>query len=54
MQNNDVERIEKFKVAIQSIHKVMNPDDKNDPVRIAYHKCLEQLIVLEGVNLEVV
>lgn len=50
-QQNDTQEAD-LRAAIQAIHKVMNPNNPADPLRIAHDCCLRELVALNGDNME--
>lgn len=50
-QKNDTQEAD-LRAAYQAIHKVMNPDDPADPMRIAHDHCLRELVALKDDNME--
>lgn len=40
-----------LRTAIQAIHKVMDPDNPVDPMRIAHDHCLRKLVALKDTNI---
>lgn len=54
MSNKDREiQVKNLRDAVQAIHKVMNPDDPEDILRIAHNNCLNKLVDLTSVNREI-